>query len=250
MNQHARVPGQMPAPAPAPIKKGKSPWMWVGVGCLGVVIVSGIAAAAGGYFLYSSVAEDPVGTVVKIAAMGDPDIEFVETDRAGGKVVLRRLSTNEEFTIDYADAEKGKIEFSSGSETATVGFDPDNSEQGGVTIKTKDGVAKFGGDMDAKDIPGWLPAYPGVQLKTVMSSTAGEARTATFAFETQDDVAEVVTFYTKQLTVSGLEVNATVTQVKHTTLIAASKDKSRNAHVMVTREDGKTTGIVSVTEKK
>ena len=82
MNQHARVPGQMPAPAPAPIKKGKSPWMWVGVGCLGVVIVSGIAAAAGGYFLYSSVAEDPVGTVVKIAAMGDPDIEFVETDVA------------------------------------------------------------------------------------------------------------------------------------------------------------------------
>jgi len=227
--------------------------MWVGIGCLGILLIGGLAAATGGYFLYSQVkdvADDPIGMAAKLAAMGDPDIEFIEADKESGKVTLRKLSTDEEFTIDYADVEDGKIEFTSGGETATVGFDPKNGEKGGVTIKTKDGVAKFGGDMDAKDLPSWIPAYPGVKVKTVMSSAANKAHTATFAFETADDVDEVVSFYKKKLAASGLEVKATITQAKHTTLVATSKDKNRNAHVMVTREGTKTTGVVNVTEKK
>lgn len=247
MNQ----PVQMPPPVP--VKKGKSPWMWVGIGCLGVMIVGGIATATAGYFLYSAVEEmtdDPIGMTAKLAAMGDPDIEFISADKDHGKVVLKKLSTGEEITIDYADVKDGKIEFSSGGETATIGFDPDNGEEGGLTIKSKDGTAKFGGDMEAKDVPSWVGAYPGVKLKTVMSSSARGAKTATFAFDTQDGMDDVVSFYKKKLSAAGLEVTATVTQDKHTSLMALSKDKKRNAHVMVTREDGKTTGIVNVTEKK
>lgn len=35
----------------------RSPWVWVGLGCLGLVLLIGIAAAAGGWFAYTKVRE-------------------------------------------------------------------------------------------------------------------------------------------------------------------------------------------------
>lgn len=236
-------------------KKGLSPLAWVGIGCLGLVVIGGIVATILTMFVVgkvkevaSEMEEDPVATMAKVLAAASPDVELIGTDKENRTVTFRDVKTGKELTFGYDDIEKGRVTFSSGSETAELAVEPGDDGSGGLTVKTSEGTATFNAGDDA-DLPDWVPVYPGTTPTSNFAAASGGQTTGTFTFTTDSDLESILDFYEGEAKNAGLESKSRTTTNDGAILVIASSDDSRGLTVMASKQSGGMEVVVSFTEK-
>lgn len=244
-----------PAPgAPAP-KKGMGPLGWVAIGCGAVVVLCLIALAAGGWFVKRQVdkyKDNPTMAAAELIVRANPDLELVSSDPQKGTMTVRNKETGEEVTMNASDIEQGKITFETDQGTTVIDAES-SGESGSVKMTGPDGSkVTWGGDAP-KDLPAWVPVYPGGTVQGAMDATTDEGRSATFSVVTDDSVDEVIEYYEAKLREAGLEVSKNTMEAdgqRSATLTGNSDDDSRTAIALIGRQDEKTQVTITFTEKK
>ena len=247
---------------PMPVqKKGMSIWAWLAIGCVGILLVCGIAV--GGFVWWGAhkvkaIAQDykdhPETAWVKTLAMVNPDIEVVSTDDANGKVTLKDKKSGEVVTLDMADVKAGKISFSSSKGTTSLNMDQQNGQ---MQVQTTDATGKaesstttFG---SGAKVPEWVPAYPGATTQGVYSAEDASQAGGTFGLETADSVDQVFTNLKGQMEGGGYKVTETRfngPQGMGGMIVGESKDGKRNVTFTMSSDAGKTKVAGVYSEKK
>ena len=178
-------------PSPQQEKKGLSPWVWLGIGCVGILVVSAMAFSVAGYFIYGKakdvareIEEDPVAVTARFIAAANPEIELVDADKSNQIITFRNTETGEDFTFDYDDIEEGRFSFTSGDDSASIEFNTDGEDSGGMTITTGDGQTMTYG-AGASEQPSWVPVYPGTEPQGAFASETPDMRVGAFSFENE-----------------------------------------------------------------
>jgi len=242
-----------PQSAPAP-KKGMSIWAWVAIGCVGLLVLGGVAV--GGAFWWGarkvkSIAQEmqdnPSMATAKMITALNPDLEMVSSDEAAGKVTIRNTKTNQTVTVSLADIQAGKISFDTPEGQTTMNFDP---QAGKMEVRGANGeVATFG----AAKLPEWVPAYPGAVAEGVYASEDGTQAGGTFGLTSADSVDQVVAFYKEQLEGAGFKVNETKysgTGGSGGMVTGESNDGKRTVTFTVATDNGRTRVAGVYSEKK
>jgi hypothetical protein len=232
-------PGIGPDMPGTPKKKGLSPLAWVGIGCGALLVIGFIVMAAGGIFAARKIkqmGDNPEMTVAEMMVRTNPDVELVSKDEDAKTITVRNKKTGEETTLNLSDIKNGnfKVEGADGKE-ASVQLGED-----GIKVTDEKGNSTFqagaGTDLP-KDLPDWVPVYPGGQVQGTMSSDTPEQKTSSFTVTTQDSVADVIKFYQDKLAANGLEVEQTTTgsgaDGSGGMISAKSSDDTRNVIIMI-----------------
>ena len=251
---------QSPPPpgAPPPPKKGIGPLGWIGIGC-GVIVIIGFIVMAAGAYLFKTKVVDPFKKNPGMAAARgivavNPDLELVSADDDAQTLTVHDKKTNETITMSLDDVKNGRWKFSS----AGKGAGSIDIGQQGISVKTQDAkgqVSTFvAGGGAPKDLPAWLPTYPGATVEGGFSSKSAEGSTQTFGLTTTDTVDKVLAFYQDQLKNNGLTVLQPTTmavggQTTTGTVIADSPDRKRHVQVFVQVAETKTKAAVTYVEK-
>ncbi len=251
---------QSPPPpgAPQPPKKGLGPLAWIGIGC-GVIVVVGFVVMAAGAYLFKTKVVDPFKAnpglaAAKLVVQANPDLELVSADDKAQTLTVHNKKTNETVTMNLDDVKNGRFKFSSdGKGSASV----DISQQG-VTVNSKDEKGQestfVAGAGAPKDLPSWVPVYPGATVTGGMSSKNGQATSQLVSLSTNDSADRVIAFYSDQLKNNGLTVLQPTTlavggQTSMSTLTADSPDKKRHVQVVAQFADGKSSISITCEEK-
>jgi hypothetical protein len=126
--------GPVPNAFPAPPKKKISPVVWVLIGLAGFFLLVIMAVVAGGIYVASRVAENPIEAAATIIAAGNPDVEVVSSNRDRGTVTFREKSTGKTVTVNLDQLKEGKLVFSSDGKEVTLQAGPE-----GVKVESSDG---------------------------------------------------------------------------------------------------------------
>jgi len=245
----------MVQPQSVPQKKGMSVWAWVAIGCVGILLLGGIAV--GGFVWWGankvkSIAQDyeknpELATAKMIVAM-NPELELVSSDEAAGTVTIRNKKTNEVATLNMSDVKEGKISFETAEGKTTMAFD---QEAGKMEVRGADGqVASFG---TGAELPDWVPAYPGGTTQGVFSGDDTQQLAGSFAMETDDSVADVFAFYKERLEDGGYKVTEnrySGTGGEGGIIVGETADGKRTVTFTIGTDGGKTKVAGSYVEKK
>jgi hypothetical protein len=246
-------------PPPAAPKKGLGPLGWIAIGC-GVIVVIVFIVMGGLAYLFKTKVADPFSknpgmAAAKLMIQASPDHELVKEDDDAQTLTIRDKKTGETMTWSLDDIKNGKFRVSSqGKGTATFDLGKE-----GATIKVQDDKGKEStivtGAGAPKDLPAWLPVYPGATVEGGVSTSSGEGSSQTFGITTADSADRVLAFYQDKLKNNGLTIQPATTvalggQVSTGIVIADSPDKTRHVQVMVTTADNKTKASISYEEKK
>jgi hypothetical protein len=250
-----------PAGAPQPPKKGMGPLAWIGIGC-GVIVVIGFIVMAAGAYLFKTKVVDPFQknpgmAAAKLVVQANPDLELVSADDNTQTLTIRDKKTNETLTMSLDDVKNGRWKFSSSGAGGKAGGSVDLSQQG-ISVKTQDEKGQeatfVAGAGAPKDLPAWLPIYPGASVQGGFASKSAQGTTQTFSLTTTDSVDKVLAFYQDQLKNNGLTVLQPTTvalggQTTAGAVKADSPDQKRSVQIGVTSVNGKTQVSVSYEEK-
>lgn len=244
-----------PPGGPAP-KKGMGPLGYIAIGCGALVLLGFIAMAVGGYFLKKKVVdplqENPAMAAAELVVRNHPELELVSSDREKGTMTIKNIATNEVVTINAEDIQNGKISFET-AEGKTVVDASSTDEGGNVKMTGADGQEVTWGAEAPKDLPAWVPVYPGGTVQGALDSTsATEGRTATFTVSTDATIDELITFYESKLKEGGLNVSKNVMESngeRGGMLTGTSEDEKRSVVVMIGMAEGKAQANVNFTAK-
>lgn len=240
---------------PAP-KKGMGPLGWIAIGC-GVIILFGlIALAVGGYFVKKvadRASKNPGMFAAELIVRGNPDLELVSKDDSTGTMTIKNKKTGETITANLDDIKNGKLSFKSDKGSMTI---DGNSKDGGVVKVTDDkgnqSVMSAGGSAP-KDLPAFVPNYPGSTAQGTFDTNSNEAHAGAFTVSTQDSVSKVMDFYESQLKSSGLKVTKSTFNANGKdggSVIGKSDDDKKQVSVIVSTDDkGSTSAVVTFSEK-
>lgn len=187
-------------------KKGLGVWGWVAIGCVGILMVGGLAVGGAvwwGARKVKALAEDPTAAVEAMAAL-NPDIEVVDRDAGEGKVTIRNKQTGEVVTLDMEDIKQGRISFESSEGAATVSIDPEAGKLEVQSEGEQGATMTFGG---GQQLPDWVPSYPGASTEGVYSAETAEQSGGTFSAVTGDDLDSVFAYLKGKLTEDGYKVS-------------------------------------------
>jgi hypothetical protein len=252
---------QSPPPpgAPQPPKKGMGPLAWIGIGC-GVIVILGCVAMAVFFYIVKTKVVDPFQknpglAAAKLIVQANPDLDLVSENDDAQTFTVRNKKTNETITVGLDDIKNGRLKFSSsGQGAASV----DLSQQG-VTVKAQDAKGQqstfVAGAGAPKDMPAWLPTYPGASVQGGFSSKSAEGTSQSFALTSSDPVDKVLAFYQDQLKNNGLTVQQPTTvavggQTTTGAVKADSPDQKRHVQIVATAANGKTQASISYEEKQ
>ena len=238
-----------------PQKKGMPVWAWIAIGCIGILVLCGVAVTGlvwWGAHKVKSIAQDmqehPEMATVKMLTAMNPDLELVSTDESAGKVTIRNKKTNETVTVDMADIKNGKLNFESKEGTSSLSF---NQDAGKMEVKGADGsTASFGGSAQ---VPSWVPSYPGATMQGVYSAEDSTQAGGTFGMESSDSFDQVFDHFKGQLEGGGYKV--TESKFNGGTgmggmLVGESADGKHTITYTLSTEDGKTKVAGVYSEKK
>jgi len=238
-----------------PQKKGLSVWAWVAIGCVGILVLCGVAfttVAWWGARKVQSIAQDykdnPGMATVKMITAMNPDLELVSSDEASGKVTIKNKKTGEVVTVNMADIQNGKISFDTPQGQSSMSFD---TSGGKLEVQGANGeTATFGGSTQ---LPSWVPAYPGATAEGVYAAEDASQRGGTFGLTTGDAVNDVFAYYKSQLEGGGFKV----TESKYSgtggeggMVVGESADGNRTVTFTLAAESGKTRVAGVFSEKK
>jgi hypothetical protein len=240
-------------------KKTVSPFVWLFAGCgtlllLGVIIVAAVGFY--GYYKVKQVAKEagldsetmqknPAMTIAKLLVATNPDIELVSVDENKGLITVKDKKSGKVVTVNLDEAQKGKITFEGESDDDKVTFEARGSEEhGGFEVKSKDGKLTIGSGSQ-KDLPDWIPAYPGIEMSGSVISQDGNGKHGNFQFSTSDPVDKVIDFYKTEFERAGMKVTNNSVKLLGAlsagNLTADSTDKKRHVVVSVIPYDTQTT---------
>jgi hypothetical protein len=238
-----------------PQKKGMSVWAWVAIGCVGILVLGGVAFGAFAWWgihkaksVVAEYKEHPGLAAVKMMTAMNPDLELVSSDEASGKVTIKNKKTGEVVTVNMADIQNGKISFDSAQGHSSMNFD---QNAGKVEVKGANGeTASFGASAQ---LPSWVPAYPGAAAEGVYAAEDASQSSGTFGLTTGDGVNQVFDFYKSQLEGAGFKV----TENKYSgtggdggMVVGESNDGKRTVTFTIGSESGKTRVAGVYGEKK
>ncbi|HSG41313.1 MAG TPA: hypothetical protein VLE27_16855, partial [Thermoanaerobaculia bacterium] len=197
--------------SPVPPKKGLSPLAWVGIGCgalllIGVLVMGGMAVV-GGMFVKKQVEkfeDNPTMAAAELMVRANPDLELVNSDAEKNTLTIRDKKTGKTMTINAEDAKEGSWTFTDDKgETVSV-----NASGEGIQINNNKGEqTTFGATPGGpKNLPAWVPVYPGGTVQGTMDSTTAEGRTVIFTVATPNSMDEMASFYEGKLKDAGLTV--------------------------------------------
>lgn len=224
--------------SPAPGQKKKmSPMGWVLIGCgvIAVLAILAIGATVGGigWFVKKQVnkfEKNPAVAAAEFAIRANPDVELVKSDPEAGTITYRVKKSGEEVTVNAEDIKEGKW-----------------------SVTTKEGTATFEAGANApKNLPAWLPIYPGGKVEGSFDATTAEGRSAMFSVTTSGTVDEVAEFYESRLKGAGLAVERASYESagqRTVTLVGKSGDEKRTVTVGVSNASGQTQASVQFAEK-
>lgn len=245
---------QSPPPAP---KKGMGPLAWVGIGCGVLVIIGVIGMFAVGYMAKRQLdkfEDNPAMAAATIAIRLNPELELIESDAEKNTLTVKNKTTGEVVTVNAEDIKDGKITFTTKDGTTT--FNGDGGEDGGtMTVTNEKGeTSTFVGGGDApKNLPNWVPAYPGGTTSGSFDATSNNERTAAFAVTTSDSVDDVIAFYEGKLQEAGLEVQKSTYDSngqKGGSVTGTSSDQKRTVSVIIGTDDKGTQATVTFSDKQ
>lgn len=240
-----------------PAKKGLGPFGWILIGCGGLIVVGAIAIGgmmyAGGRFLKHKAAEfekNPTFAAAKLAVQVNPDLEIVSSDEKDGTLTIKNKKTGEVTTMSAEEASEGRWTFKSDQGTATI----DASGKDGTVKMTGDKgqTVTFGAGLQ-KDLPSWLPVYPGGSVKGAFDATTAEGRSAMFTVTTNASASQVLDYYETELKAAGFKVDKTTYTANNQVggaVTGTSDDKKRIASVVITASPEGTSAAVTFQEKK
>lgn len=242
-----------PPPGSPPPKKGLGPLAWVAIiGCGLILVVGLVVVAAGGYFV-KKFADNPGFAAAELAIRANPDLEVLSSDRDKNTITVRNKKTGETLTLNAEDIKNGKVTVTN-EKGETVDF---SASQEGVKITNEKGeVATLGAtEGGPKNLPSWVPVYPGGSVTGSLDSTTAEGRSTAFTVSTQDSLNEVLSFYESKLKDQGLTVDKNTMssndQPTFSTLTGKSGDGKREISIMLTANAGEATqAVVTVNDKK
>lgn len=245
---------QSPPPAP---KKGMGPLAWVGIGCGVLVIIGVIGVFAVGYMAKRQLdkfEDNPAMAAATLAIKLNPELELIESDAEKNTLTVKNKKTGEVVTLNAEDIKGGKLTVTTKDGTTT--FDGNAGEDGGtVTVTNEKGeTATFVGGGDApKNLPSWVPTYPGGATTGSFDATSNNERTAAFSVTTSDSVDDVIAFYKGRLEEAGLEVQQSTYESngqKGGSVTGTSSDQKRTVNVLIGTDDNGTQATVTFSEKQ
>lgn len=204
-------------PAAAPPKKGTSPLVWILVGCGALLLVVALALLVGGLFVAKKVKDvvgdagkNPAMAAAKLVAAANPDIELVSADEDAQTVTLRNKKTGEVMTFDLEDVKKGRIAFTT-AKGERVNVETSDEGGGTVRIRSDQGEMTFmGGGED--ELPTFLPRYPGLRLRSTMTSNAEGTVSRLWQFTSDDAPDRILEFYRREMEAKGFSVTLNTTR--------------------------------------
>jgi hypothetical protein len=246
----------IPPPAAAAPPTKTSPVVWIVVGCFGLLVVAGVIAVMGGYFVArkaTQFAKNPGLAVSKMIAAANPDVEVVSTDEDTGRITVRDKKTGKTMTMNFSDAQKGRIVFKEdGKDAVTVEAGGEGSSAV-FEMKSKDGSMKIGGGAP-QNMPAWLPMYPGSPPEGAMSMNNANSNSGLFGFKTKDSVEQVLRYYSDSLKKAGLKAATQTMQQDGSTsggtVTAEDSSGKRKASVTATTGDEGTSVAVTFESPK
>jgi hypothetical protein len=203
---------QMPGPTgqnlppvpPSPAKK-KGWLFWGLIGCGGLIVLTVLVVVLGGMYIWHKVPKSPAQLAAALITANNPDAEVVAIDESRGLIKIREKKTGKEITINLEDVKKGKITFT-GDNNEQVTLDAEGAGNEGVLrVQTKEGSAVLGAGIP-KDLPPWVPLYPGVEA---LGSGTGQSTTGaggTLHLKSADSAEEILQFYQEALAKAGMQV--------------------------------------------
>lgn len=243
----------------APAKKGLPIWAWVGIGCGGLLILVLIVVMAAGFFVANKVKDvaadfedNPAMATARMIVKLNPELEEVSTDEAAGTITVRNKKTGEVVTVNFEDIEEGKLSFT--TDEGEVKVDASElQESGSMTVTSEDGSVVFAtGKPSAKDLPSWVPMYPGTEPASRHSMRTETSLSGGFEVTTDDAVAEVLEFYRAALESAGYSISVnTYTQddTEGGMVNGNNEAEQRSIVVILSREAGQSTkAVVSFNE--
>lgn len=250
-----------PEAPPQQQKKGLSPLAWVAIGCAVLVVLAGVVAVGGMWFVgrkVSQIAEEaeknPALTAAKAIAAFNPEIEVVEEESDENRITFRNTETGETFVVDARDVKEGRINFESKEGTVTI--DTSGGEEGGtLTFTSEEGTTVIrGGAGEAADIPDWIPRYPGATMSGTYTASGPEGETGAFSLASGDSPREILDWYKERLEGEGYEIRSQSFsgegQDFFGLITATQPDSGRSVNVSATREGDETRAAVQYTSEK
>jgi hypothetical protein len=240
---------------PQPPKKGMGPLGWIAIGCGIILVLCFIVFGVFGYFAkkkFDQFSKNPAKTTAELIVRANPDLELVSEDDKAGTITVRDKKKNETVTLNFDDIKNGKFKMTTDKGTTTI----DGSTAGSDGIKVTDEkgqTATFGGGAP-KDLPSWLPVYPGATAQGSMASTTNEGRSGGFSLNTKDSIEQVASFYESKLKDAGLTVEKNMMssndKTSGGTISGNSADKKRTAAVILSTSDTGTQAVITYEDKK
>ncbi|NJL30000.1 MAG: hypothetical protein HC897_19960 [Thermoanaerobaculia bacterium] len=246
------------AQPPAAPKKGLHPLAWVAIGCGGLAVLAAIVLFVGGWFatqklkqVASDFEDNPTKAAAEMFVRINPEIEMVSSDDAAGTMTVRNTKTGEVATFKYDELEQGKLSWKTSEGEASVSFDTQGGQGGGVTVKTDKGETTLGATN--LDLPEWVPIYPGANVgQGMFSARSAEGTMASFPITTSDASKDVMGYYEKVLKENGFEVQTQSYTSGEDTLgmvIGENKSNNRTVNVVITRQNNETNAAIQYAEK-
>ncbi len=243
----------------APAKKGLPIWAWVGIGCGGLLIVVLVVVMAAGFFVANKVKDvaadfedNPAMATARMIVKLNPELEEVSTDEEAGTITVLNKDTGEEITVNFDDIEDGKFSWTTDEGEVTVDAS-ELEESGSMTVTREDGAVVFAtGRPTDKDVPSWVPMYPGTEPSSRHSMRTETTVSGGFEIGTADPVADVLEFYRSELDGAGYTVSVNTYSQDDTQggMVNGSHEaEQRSVVVIISREAGEnTTAVVSFNE--
>jgi hypothetical protein len=231
------------------------PLGWIAIGCGVILVIGAMVLAVGGYFAkkkFDQFSKNPAKTTAEMIVRANPDLELVSEDDKAGTITVRDKKKNETATLNFDDIKNGKFKVTTDKGTTT--FDGSTAGADGVKITDEKGQTATIGGGSPKDLPSWLPIYPGATAQGSMASTTNEGRTGGFSLNTKDSIEQVASYYESKLKDAGLTVDKNMLssndKTSGGTISGNSADKKRTAAVILSVADTGTQAVITYEEKK
>ena len=248
---------QSPPPPPAP-RKGMGPLAWVGIGCGALLLIGVVVMFAVGYMAKRQLdkfEDNPAMAAATLAVRLNPELELVDSDAEKNTLTVKNKKTGEVVTLSAEDIKEGKFTVTTDEGTTTFDADGDGKDGGSMTVTNEKGeVATFSGGGGApKNLPAWVPIYPGGTATGSYDATTNNERSAAFGVTTSASVDDVLAFYEEKLEGEGFEVQKTTFESngeKGGSVTGTTSDQKRTVSVLVGSSSEGTQATVTFTEKK
>jgi hypothetical protein len=255
MSQAPPVAPPIP-PSDAPPKKGIPPLAWVAIGCGGLLVIACGLFMIGGFFIFhkaKSFAAHPETAMARMITAGNPDLEVVTTDEDAKTITFRNKKTGEVVTINFEDAQKGKIVFKGDQGADAVIETTGEGQTAGIRVNSDKGSFTFGqGAGSAAAIPSWIPAWPGAKIQSTFTGNEASKSSGMYQFDAGVGVAQAMDFFEKGFKKAGFTISKSTYNLESDQGggILTAKSGGLEANVTFTRQDGKTVVAVVYEEKK